>query len=71
MSTVRQTVMQILDILPEDATLADFQYHLWLRQRIEKSIAQADAGNLIDHEEVERRIESWLAEMPEDAASDA
>ena len=59
---LRQTVMDILDHLPDNATLEDVQYHLMVRQRIERSIQQADAGELIDHEEVEKRIDQWLSE---------
>ncbi len=59
-ATFRHTVNQILDQLPDDATLEDLQYHLYVRQKIEKSLKQADDGNLIDHEEVERRIAPWI-----------
>lgn len=62
MSAVRNTVLAILDQLGDDATLEDVQYHLYLRQKIERGLKQADEGQLIDHDEVERRIESWLAE---------
>ena len=59
---LRQTVNQILDRLPDDATMEDLQYHLQLRRRIERSLQQADEGNLIDHDEVERRMDQWLSE---------
>ncbi len=62
LNTLRQTIMDILDHLPDNATMEDLQYHWIVRQRIERSIQQADAGELIDHEEVEKRIDQWLSE---------
>lgn len=49
-----------------DAVLRDLleralSYEEWFSGEVEKGIAQADRGELIDHEEVMRRLEERLA----------
>lgn len=55
-------VRQLLDTLPEDASFEDIQYHIYVRQAIQRGIEAADRGELIEHEEVERRMAQWLGE---------
>jgi predicted transcriptional regulator len=62
MSTAKDDVRRILDHLPEDATLEDIQYHLYVRQKIEQSIGEADAGEVVSNDEVEERMKKWLDE---------
>jgi predicted transcriptional regulator len=38
------------------------QYDEWFVREVEKGIASADAGNLLTHDEVGRRLEKRLAE---------
>jgi predicted transcriptional regulator len=62
MSTAKEDVRQILDKLPDNATLEDIQYHLYVRQKIERALEQAHSGNVVSHEEVEVRMQKWLDE---------
>jgi predicted transcriptional regulator len=59
METAKDQVQQILDILPESASLEDIQYHIYVRQMIEEGLADVDAGRVISHDEVERRLTKW------------
>ena len=59
METAKDQVQQVLEILPENASLEDIQYHLHVRQMIEAGIADVEAGRVIPHEEVERRLAKW------------
>lgn len=43
MSIAKDDVRRILDDLPDDVTLEDIQYHLYVRQKIERAIDEADA----------------------------
>ncbi len=70
MNEVRTTVMNILDRLPPTATLEDVIYHLYVRSRINKGLADIEAGRVIDHEEVERRIARWLHEADDTPKQD-
>ena len=60
METAKQQVEQILAALPEDATLEDIQYHIYVRQKIEQGLADVEAGRVISHADVKRRLAKWL-----------
>jgi predicted transcriptional regulator len=47
--------------MPDDCTLEDIQYQLYLRQKLEKSRAASVKGRVVPHEEVKRRLSKWLA----------
>ena len=61
METPKQQVQELLENLPEDASLEDIQYHLYVRQKIEQGLADVAAGRIISHEEVQRRLAKWLS----------
>ena len=56
----KDEVRQLLDTLPEDASYEDIQYHIYVRQAIQRGIEAADRGELVEQEEVERRMAKWL-----------
>lgn len=62
MITDKEAVRQLLDQLPEDVSLEEIQYHLYVRQKVERGLADAEAGRVISQEEMEKRMERWLAE---------
>lgn len=59
METAKQQVQEILEKLPDDASLEDIQYHIYVRQKIEQGIADVEAGRVFSHEEVQRRLTKW------------
>jgi predicted transcriptional regulator len=60
MSTAKEDVRRILDQLPDDATSEEIQYHLYVRQKIERAIEEADNGQVVSQEEVEKQMKKWL-----------
>lgn len=62
MATAKQDVRKILDGLPEEASLEDIQYHLYVLQRIERGREDVAAGRLVSQDEVEQRLAKWLDE---------
>ncbi|KAA3639964.1 MAG: hypothetical protein DWP92_03895 [Armatimonadetes bacterium] len=52
----KQAVRELLDKMPDDCTLEDVLYHLYVLQRVSLGLAEADAGELIPHEQVEREF---------------
>jgi predicted transcriptional regulator len=57
----KQAVRDLLDKLPDDCTLDDVLYHLYVLQQISQGLADADSGNLIPHEQVEQELrQRWL-----------
>ncbi len=60
MKTAKEEVLELLEQLPEDASLEDIQYHIYVRQKIQNGLNAAREGKVIDREEVERRMARWL-----------
>jgi predicted transcriptional regulator len=57
----KQTVRDLLDRLPDDCSLEDVQYHLYVLQSIERGRADVDAGRTVSHEDVARELrKKWL-----------
>ena len=50
--TAKETARAVLDRLPEDCSLDDVLYHLYVAQAVQKGRADADAGRTIPHEQV-------------------
>jgi len=55
MQTIKQIVHDVADHLPEQATLDDAMYALYVRQKLERSQAAADAGQVTSQEAMEER----------------
>jgi predicted transcriptional regulator len=62
MSQVKEQVRKLLDELPDTVTLEDIQYHLYVRNKIERALKEVDAGRCVTEEEAERRMQRWLVE---------
>jgi predicted transcriptional regulator len=60
MESAKEQVQRILGMLPEDASLEDTQYHIYVRQKIEQGLADVEAGRVISHAEVQQRLAKWL-----------
>ena len=60
MAGTKEVVREVLEALPDDCTLEDVQYELYVRQRILEGERAADARELVPHEEVMRDAREWL-----------
>ncbi|MBI1901990.1 MAG: hypothetical protein HYS13_12880 [Planctomycetia bacterium] len=60
MSIVKDDAIKLIQSLPDDCTLEEIQYHLYVRQKVERGIAAIDAGQVVPQEEAERRVSEWL-----------
>jgi predicted transcriptional regulator len=56
----KDTVLRLLETLPDDASIEDIQYHLYVLQKIRAGEEAASAGKIIPHEEVMRELAEWL-----------
>ncbi len=61
MSTVKQEVASILHKLPDDCSLEDVQYHLYVLEKIKQGMERAEKEGAVSQEEAEGRFERWLA----------
>ncbi len=57
----KQVVRDLLDKLPDDCTLDDVLYHLYVLQRLSQGLTEAESGQVVPHAEVERQLrQRWL-----------
>lgn len=54
--SAKQKVLEAIEQLPADATLEDAIERLVLLAKIERGLAELDAGQGIDHDEAKRRL---------------
>jgi len=62
MSTAKEEVEALLSKLPEDCSLEDIQYHLYVIEKIRNGLEAADSQGRVPQEEVEQRLGKWLTE---------
>ena len=60
MSTAKEEVKRLLDTLPDDSTLEDIQYHIYVCQKVEAGLADVDAGRTVSQAEAEEQMAKWL-----------
>ncbi len=61
MSTTKAEIQSLLQKLPDDCTLEDVQYHLYVIEKIRKGIERAENEGAVSNEEVERRLAKWTS----------
>ena len=57
----KEQMLKIIQDLPEDASIEEAIERLYLLEKIERGIAQADAGQTVPHDEALRRLSKWLS----------
>lgn len=60
--TAKETVKKLLDEIPDDASLEDIQYHLYVLERIERGLKESDEGQLLPEAEMDEWFARWLGE---------
>ena len=57
---IKPEARRLVDGLPETASWDDLAYEVYVRQAIDAGIADADAGELVDHDDALARIRSRI-----------
>lgn len=61
MSTVKESVIKLVESLPDDCTVEDIQHQLYVREKILAGSRAIDENRVQPHEEVGRRLDQWAA----------
>lgn len=61
MSAAKQEVRDLLDKLPDDCSLEDVQYHLYVIEKVQRGIAVADEQGGVSQDEAEQRLAKWTS----------
>jgi predicted transcriptional regulator len=62
MSTAKEEVRLLLERLPDEASFEDIQYHIYVQEAIRRGREAAARGELVEQDEIERRMSKWLGE---------
>ncbi len=62
MSTAKDQVKALLQKLPDDCSLEDIQYHLYVVEKVRNGLEAADSQGAVSQAEVEARFGKWLTE---------
>jgi len=62
MNTAIEEVKILLNNLPEESTLEDVQYHLYVVEKIQKGVSRATKEGTLTQDEVERNFTKWTAQ---------
>jgi hypothetical protein len=62
MNSAKEEVRSLLTMLPDDCTLEDVQYHLYVKEKIRKGRDRARQEGTISQDEVERRLDRWTTQ---------
>ena len=60
MQTAKQQAADIIRDLPDDATLEDIQYHLYVLEKIRQGQKAIEEGRSLRHGEAKARLNKWL-----------
>ena len=55
-TTTKEVILETLQQLPPDATVEDAMERLYFLSRLERGLEASEAGDLIPHEEVKKRL---------------
>jgi len=53
---IKEAALEIVRDLPDNATWEDLQYRLYVREKIERGLADIDAGRVVSHEDIKRKF---------------
>ncbi len=63
-SNLKEEIIDLIRKLPEDATIDDIMYHLYVKKKILAGLKDIDQGKIVPHEKVmenaKARLERWL-----------
>jgi hypothetical protein len=59
MATAKQMALEIVGSLPDDCTLKDAAYRLYVRQLVEEAREDFREGRTFTQEEIEREAAQW------------
>ena len=62
MSTAKAEVEALLHKLPDDCSMEDIQYHLYVIEKVRRGLERADSEGTLSQEEAEERLIKWTTE---------
>jgi predicted transcriptional regulator len=60
MTSAKAQAIEAIEQLPNDCTMEDIQYRLYVIEKVERGLAAADRGDEVSHVQVKERLKQWL-----------
>jgi len=58
--TTKEAIQKLVDRLPEDATIEDLQYQLYVLQKIKAGEEDLTSGRTVPHAEILKDLAQWV-----------
>ena len=58
--TVKQQLKNMLKGLPENCSIEDVQYRLYVIDKVRRGLQAADKGEIVTQEHMRKRVKRWL-----------
>ncbi|HEY2115526.1 MAG TPA: hypothetical protein VGJ51_10565 [Candidatus Angelobacter sp.] len=62
MMSAKQEVQSLLEKLPDNCSLEDIQYHLYVLEKVRSGLQDARENGAVSQEDAELRLSKWLTE---------
>jgi hypothetical protein len=60
MPNAKQQLRELLDRLPDNCSIEDVQYQLYVMETIQHRLELAERGGTVTQADAEKRLEKWL-----------
>ncbi len=60
MSALKEEVQTMIESLPDDCTIEDIQYHIYVIEKIDNGINDIGNNKTLSQDEAKKRMAKWL-----------
>ena len=60
LSSAKQATLQLVERLNDDVSFEDIIYELYVLEKIQRGMKDAEEGRVVSHEEAKQRLSRWL-----------
>ena len=60
LSSAKQAILQLVERLDDDVSFEDIIYELYVLEKIQRGMRDAEEGRVVSHEEAKQRLSRWL-----------
>jgi len=60
MLSAKEEVRRLLNQLPDDTSLEDIQYHIYVQQKIDRGLNDVESDNTLSETEFDKRMSKWI-----------
>jgi hypothetical protein len=61
--TAKQQVIAMIQSLPDDWSVEEIEYYLYMRKRIERSVRELCEQQHVTHQELQRQVLQWKSRL--------